>query len=66
MLRYPWAGGSWSLRNTGPEFPCFTAVDMVLSKELGLGQSWDRGGGWCWESDTGTNDPCVTAAAVST
>lgn len=39
---------------------------MVQNKELGVGQSWDRGEGWCWESDTGTNDPCVTAAAVST
>lgn len=33
----PWVGGSWSLRNVGPEFPCFTAVDVEQNKELRLG-----------------------------
>jgi len=39
MLKYPWVGGSWSLRNARPEVPWLTAVEMVQNKELVLGQS---------------------------
>lgn len=39
-----WVGGSWSLRNTGPELPYFIPVDMVQNKELALGYSCREAG----------------------